>query len=470
MIDFERNLQELSESSIEVFDEYDEEEEKMNKNDAKMISERYKEKGKDFKFILNFAGIKDEIVSLFLEKISIVNEKCSDDVREVENDEIVKLRMACRNIIDVHEEFLSLASDEIKKICTRFKVIEKKLQKNPQFQQELNSLKLDIQDLQQITGNSFSSSVSNLRTLFKIQEKLTSLEKVLISPLDDSFTLLKFKDLEKNLKALGQKSISNMKKAENELKGSVTDINPKILSMMSSDLILDNYFTLADSLLTLKTPLLAFESIKEGALYSNIFKKNLRKLDKMFVEYFKASERIKESSFFRLKKMFQFEGRGNMFLHDDVLLTDIRSNSLFSTVKHLSNKTSRILSILTEQDNIFEELFEKIQYFEDIFYEIDLKLFQLLSFDMKEMAKEIPGSQTDTKDLLKKVMQEISSLQENPPVDIMNHLKEILEILKTSYKTVEIKSKIREMHQKEISHIKQENLEKSKPYLQLMIL
>lgn len=190
----------------------------------------------------------------------------------------------------------------------------------------------------------------------------------------------------------------------------------------------------------------------------------------MFVEYFKASERIKESSFFRLKKMFQFEGRGSMFLHDDVLLTDIRSNSLFSTVKHLSNKTSRILSILTEQDNIFEELFEKIQYFEDIFYEIDLKLFQLLSFDMKEMAKEIPGSQTDTKDLLKKVMQEISSLQENPPVDIMNHLKEILEILKTSYKTVEIKSKIREMHQKEISHIKQENLEKSKPYLQLMIL
>lgn len=133
---------------------------------------------------------------------------------------------------------------------------------------------MDIQDLQQITGNSFSSSVSNLRTLFKIQEKLTSLEKVLISPLDDSFTLLKFKDLEKNLKALGQKSISNMKKAENELKGSVTDINPKILSMMSSDLILDNYFTLADSLLTLTTPLLAFESIKEGALYSNIFKKN----------------------------------------------------------------------------------------------------------------------------------------------------------------------------------------------------
>lgn len=128
------------------------------------------------------------------------------------------------------------------------------------------------------------------------------------------------------------------------------------------------------------------------------------------------------------------------------------------------------MSTLTEQDNIFEELFEKIQYFEDIFYEIDLKLFQLLSFDMKEMAKEIPGSQTDTKDLLKKVMQEISSLQENPPVDIMNHLKEILEILKTSYKTVEIKSKIREMHQKEISHIKQENLEKSKPYLQLMIL
>lgn len=129
MIDFERNLQELSESSIEVFDEYDEEEEKMNKNDAKMISERYKEKGKDFKFILNFAGIKDEIVSLFLEKISIVNEKYSDDVREVENDEIVKLRMACRNIIDVHEEFLSLASDEIKKIYTRFEVIEKNSKK-----------------------------------------------------------------------------------------------------------------------------------------------------------------------------------------------------------------------------------------------------------------------------------------------------------------------------------------------------
>ncbi|OMJ92907.1 hypothetical protein SteCoe_4243 [Stentor coeruleus] len=467
MINLNRSLQIFTESSIGVDDDsYDNEEEenvKVNKKDyAKMMSEKYKEKGKIFKFILNFAGIKDEIVSLLLENFSIIHEKCAEDVMEVENDEIAKLRMACRNIKDTYEELSSLILDEIRKITIRFDAVEKKIQKNPQYQQELISLKFEIQEVQQNTGNLFSSSVSKLKTLFKIQEKLSNLEKSLISPLDDAFTLLKFKDLEKNLKALGQKSLSNMKKIENELKGSTTELSPKIISMMSGDLNLESYFTLSDSLLALTTPLLAFESIKEGAISSNVFKKTLRRLDKTFVGYFKASERIKESSFFRLKKMFQFESKGNMFMHEDILLTDIRSNSLFSTIKDLLEKISRILSILTEQDNIFEELFEKTQLFEDIFYEIDLKLFELLSFDMRDLAKAIPGSQTETKDLIKKIMQEISSLQENPPIDIMSHLKEILDILKTSHKTIEIKSKLREIHQKEISSIKQESLEKIK--------
>lgn len=458
----DESLKEIERSKREIPEDPVVEKKCYSEDYVKILTSRLRTREKSFKFILKFAGVEDDIIKLFTNNPPYGLEGNLENDRDIEGDKITRLRSACKSLKSTYKELSNLIRDQTISISARLESSEKKILKNLQFQQDLNLIKHDLQDLKNASGFTFSSSLTKLKSIFRLQESLNRLEKNIISPVDDAYIFLKFKDLEKNLKILTQKSLANIKKLENEYKGTLPEVSHKVLGILSGDIIADNYYVLADSFIALTGPLLALENSKELVLGSKDLKKILKKLDKNFVGCLRVLDKMNENCFERMKKVLQVENGENFDIGEDVFMADIRGNNLFTTAKLIFQKTSKILIKLTNHENKFEEFVDKIKIFEDTFYKFSTKLYNYLINDNKELEKLIPSNLIAFKDILSKLIQKISSLQENPPISITNHLQEALKIIKSSTKTIDIKSSLREMHHKEISQIKQEGILKIK--------
>ena len=202
------------------------------------------------------------------------------------------------------------------------------------------------------------------------------------------------------------------------------------------------------------------EQRKENILKNNKITEELIELDKSLVFYFNNSENAKDQAFSRLQRLSKGPSLNSSFVDSFVQNTDISHLSLWKTLSALKVKTVKFLEKSSEQDKVVLEMTQKFAILDEKIDEIELKLIDFISSDIKDLYNIVPLNDSTSKALLDDLKEKLNETSKESTSDLIEHVSKSLKQIELTSGITKIREVIRESHAKDVKKRKNELREK----------
>ena len=420
--------------------------------------------GKIFEFFQSFIGIDIEVQRAFSMRISELSQHPTTermvkytDIKYGQSEEFKKY---CKRIDESNKKLIDIITQKYKDIDERIETTQRIIKEKVLFYDNFKTIKDNFNEIPKGTKLDFDFSIEKLLNLLEIEKELFIIEKSLPELNGDTFVILKLKEIESNLSELTKSSIVLTKCLEARMCETKSDKKKEYYSMNSTDINLSTYVTIAESIIKSLNHLRELESFKEEILKNNEIDQELQELDGKLMNHFLRSGNTKEAACSRLNRVSRRKSETSLFLNELLKHIDIHEEALPKTVRILKEKTIKFLKNSEDQDKMILDMTEKFLYFEKTIDEIELKIDEMISAEIKDLYKTILHSDITSKSSLDELKQLLTNNDEESSKDFSEHITSLLKKIELTPQIEIIRANIRDSQIKEATRLKLENKEK----------
>lgn len=405
------------------------------------------QKSRLFKSLLDFCENKEEKIKGLQDKY---NELYMPNDKEFEAYETNVLYLIHMNIQAANKVLLETLNEKEAGCEARIECIERKIRGNTDYFEEFSVVKGLFFEQNQRKKAVFSESVIRLKNLFQLELAISKLEQKFI-PVEEQTKLVQ---VEKAFGTLYKSSLNSLKILEFQFGVKNSESVLEVPSMILKDFDLFTYESLSRSIMNSLKSLTDLEQFKANTFNTAAMEMQVLDLDKLISEHFSVSETVKEGIFSKLNRISKGESDAPLFASESIYQADIESRNIASTLELLNTKTRIFIKHAQKQEKILAKLLENLRFIENALVEIDIKFEDLISMNLKDIAKCIPISDSEHKEELENFKEFFEKTTEKGTNDMCEQVENIIKKLEKIGKIEEIRHSVREAQVKDIAKIK----------------
>ena len=364
-----------------------------------------------------------------------------------------------KNVEEAISEFLGIVDEKYKDIDKRLDLLKRVLSNNSYFSSHITTISNQFSLISCINKSDIHFLLSKQKSLIQIENLLITIENSSPALNFDTSTNIKIAEIENSLSEVTKLSINSLKAISlNFQEENSETIDSK--SLKSLDFNIETYATISESIVNWVKNLSEIEQRKENILKNNKITEELIELDKSLVFYFNNSENAKDQAFSRLQRLSKGPSLNSSFVDSFVQNTDITHLSLWKTLSALKVKTVKFLEKSSEQDKVVLEMTQKFAILDEKIDEIELKLIDFISSDIKDLYNIVPLNDSTSKALLDDLKEKLNETSKESTSDLIEHVSKSLKQIELTFGIKKIREVIRESHAEDVKKRKNELREK----------
>ena len=364
-----------------------------------------------------------------------------------------------KNVEEAISEFLGIVDEKYKDIDKRLDLLKRVLSNNSYFSSHITTISNQFSLISCINKSDIHFLLSKQKSLIQIENLLITIENSSPALNFDTSTNIKIAEIENSLSEVTKLSINSLK----AISLNFQEENSELISsksLKSLDFNIETYATISESIVNWVKNLSEIEQRKENILKNNKITEELIELDKSLVFYFNNSENAKDQAFSRLQRLSKGPSLNSSFVDSFVQNTDITHLSLWKTLSALKVKTVKFLEKSSEQDKVVLEMTQKFTVLDEKIDEIELKLIDFISSDIKDLYNIVPLNDSTSKALLDDLKEKLNETSKESTSDLIEHVSKSLKQIELTSGITKIREVIRESHAKDVKKRKNELREK----------
>ena len=364
-----------------------------------------------------------------------------------------------REFEEVISNFFEIVDEKYKDIDKRLDLLKRVLSNNSYFSSQITTISNQFSLISCINKSDIHFLLSKQKSLIQIENLLITIENSSPALNFDTSTNIKIAEIENSLSEVTKLSINSLKAISlNFQEENSETIDSK--SLKSLDFNIETYATISESIVNWVKNLSEIEQRKENILKNNKITEELIELDKSLVFYFNNSENAKDQAFSRLQRLSKGPSLNSSFVDSFVQNTDITHLSLWKTLSALKVKTVKFLEKSSEQDKVVLEMTQKFAILDEKIDEIELKLIDFISSDIKDLYNIVPLNDSTSKALLDDLKEKLNETSKESTSDLIEHVSKSLKQIELTFGIKKIREVIRESHAEDVKKRKNELREK----------
>ena len=364
-----------------------------------------------------------------------------------------------KNVEEAISEFLGIVDEKYKDIDKRLDLLKRVLSNNSYFSSQITTISNQFSLISCINKSDIHFLLSKQKSLIQIENLLITIENSSPALNFDTSTNIKIAEIENSLSEVTKLSINSLK----AISLNFQEENSELISsksLKSLDFNIETYATISESIVNWVKNLSEIEQRKENILKNNKITEELIELDKSLVFYFNNSENAKDQAFSRLQRLSKGPSLNSSFVDSFVQNTDITHLSLWKTLSALKVKTVKFLEKSSEQDKVVLEMTQKFTILDEKIDEIELKLIDFISSDIKDLYNIVPLNDSTSKALLDDLKEKLNETSKESTSDLIEHVSKSLKQIELTFGIKKIREVIRESHAEDVKKRKNELREK----------
>ena len=364
-----------------------------------------------------------------------------------------------KNVEEAISEFLGIVDEKYKDIDKRLDLLKRVLSNNSYFSSQITTISNQFSLISCINKSDIHFLLSKQKSLIEIENLLITIENSSPALNFDTSTNIKIAEIENSLSEVTKLSINSLK----AISLNFQEENSELISsksLKSLDFNIETYATISESIVNWVKNLSEIEQRKENILKNNKITEELIELDKSLVFYFNNSENAKDQAFSRLQRLSKGPSLNSSFVDSFVQNTDITHLSLWKTLSALKVKTVKFLEKSSEQDKVVLEMTQKFTVLDEKIDEIELKLIDFISSDIKDLYNIVPLNDSTSKALLDDLKEKLNETSKESTSDLIEHVSKSLKQIELTFGIKKIREVIRESHAEDVKKRKNELREK----------
>jgi hypothetical protein len=359
----------------------------------------------------------------------------------------------CSKIESYNKHLVDIINAKYHEINDRIQNLSINLKDNLYFPSEYNSICTKFSQIPKSKQTDFEYLVDKLDRLWIIDENLASIEKYFPKLTHDDYFELRVKEIETSARNLVKSSVNSIKILEEKF-----GVSKKKISTIV-DIKTNTYFTLLDSFNDFLKELKDIEDNKNIIIENNSVEKDLEWVDNTLSEYFDGFHHTSDNFFLKLKRVTGEPALSQNFI-GLIKHVKLHHQSLPLKIEHIKEKINKFLAVYEDHEKCLEKMTENFKKVEEKVDEIELKLYELLSDDLKDLKKVMSLTDFDSKTLIEDLRHELLDQNKDINKDILEHLDFVLKKLSKAMGIEIIRENIRDSQSKEINKIKIESQNK----------
>lgn len=418
---------------------------------------------KVLEFLHVFSGFESDTFKTISQRVVELNSLNSEEkfkkYADLRYEESELQKKMCMKIETSYKVLQEMITNKYHQIDERIEKIQRILKNNSYFSERLINITENFSLISKNNKPDFAFLIEKMNALAYMENEILAIEKSLPTVNEDSFVLLKLKELEAGLSELMKISIDSLKTIEEKFGDVEADAKLDLASLKSIEVNLETYITFSESISNSLKNLQEVENLKEKILKSNKVDQKIHELDRELMMHFSSSGDAKEAACSRLNRVSRSVSHPSLFVNEILKHVEPSKQSLHRTIEILKEKTIKFLKVSAEQDKIILDMTEQFVSLEHNIDEIELKVDELVSADIRDLYKSIPTGDSEHKHSLDEIKKMFSN-EEEASNDLAEHIKSLLDKMEFTPRIEKIRSVIRETQAKEILKSKSDLQEK----------
>ena len=410
-------------------------------------------------YLHNFSGFEAEKIKVYTQRIIEISSLNGDEkikkYADLRYEESEIERKMCTKVGEAHSKFVQSVNNKYREVDERIEALHRALKNGDYYSEKLRGIVGKFSSIPSDIKNDFESLVSKNELLDDIDKDIVEIEKSLPTFNKDIAIITNLKELSRILADVTKISLTFVKSLERKLGSSNQLERIDQNSLKPVEINLESYISVSESIISSLKNLEELETLKETILTSNKIEEELEQIDKELTMHFHDSNKHKDEALSRLNRVSRSaSGNSSSMLLGLVKLALTSDHSLHKAAYLLKEKTIKLFKSSSEQDKNLLEMTEKFSRLEENLDEIELRIEEIVSSDIKDLLKSIPAGDKVNKSRLDEIQGKLAETRDRSDSDLLEHFTSLLKSIEIGQKIGNIRDSVRESQSKEIMKIR----------------